>query len=461
MNRNELHECKNFRELAMKIWEQSMIESILNNEGIGGKIEDGKTLYGCYLKFQKVKINSEFDTFYNSMARAYNKVLDHKIQDEDDYIAGCIQAYEILCLYFEGKYKFRYIPKDVDDFIETIFTNDSLTREVVSYLVGIQYRITRNKLYHKLEGNEMITPHKWYWHTNKDGVTNNIYTDNRYEYLDQEYKFGQETPEATSYRILDEFYMAEGNVNNILNDIETEVFKEEEDSIYKYIYNNVISNGYKRKIDRLEKCGFFISKQIDEKIDKHNCLSYDDNGKLIYNSNYSVLERFMYGNKKTKFDLIKKEMNKSYMIDILISLPTDIYKEFVHYVNSEDVDNVNIYCYGKRFDYICETILNKLYQQQIMVKEVYYINEKDRVQKIKEIERYIRSLENINGYLKSKDIISIFDKTDKIFNAQMRKRFGIGKKKGLNLNVCLELLEMYGFIFEKVTNVQYIAHIER
>lgn len=457
MDRTELRRCKNYEELAMKIWEQNMIETKLaNEEEVYGKHEDGKILYGYYLKYKKQMENTPFDTFFWSLSRAYCKVID-KFTDEDDLVAGSISAYEILLLYFNGKYKFKYIPKDVNDFVDTIFDNPSLTNEIIFYLTGVQTRITKNKLYHKLSDNDTITPDKWYWHNHivneKTGnkKTNNIYIDNQYVPLDAPYRYGDEnTPESNSHRILDEFYLD----NNIeINDIESKLFKEDRESIYMYICNNLLTPGIKRKIDNIERgAGHHVNKQVKKKIHEHDCLNIDANGRMVFNENYNLLEKFTCTDKKGKFTLLKKIVNKKFIIDILTSLPNSVYRELIYYLNNSECYDCKVYYNSPRFEYICDKIFEVLYKQQKTVKDIYLFNEAERKEKIKEVETYIRSLEQKDGTLTNVAITKIFTKVDNLFKLNTEKKY---KKSEINTKLKLEKLEMCGFIFIEVTKGSY------
>ncbi len=463
MDRAKLEKCKTFEELAKEIWLQNYeISKVEHGQELGMYINGSTTmLYGLYLKFVRTITNSPFDVFFNIMATTYGKVLNS--YDEDTLDNASIQAYEVLLLYFQGKFKFKFIPNTPHDFVEFLFDKqrEGLCEELIYYLQGIQKRYVKNKLYCRKEGSDTcsISDIKYQWHINKRNekgkvVSQKIYVDITKVELDKPANESSDNRE-TQHWILDDFLSQQG----IVNDVEGQVFEfgDEQESLYMYLYN-ILNEKHKSFIDELKKnVGHYVKKGFYKECEKHDTLNVLEDGsiKFFYNSSFLNFGlKFMNADRISKFYMVKEILNKNrgsankILINIIYcELDVKTYRKLTEMLKCENRYQIIKYC-NKEFLIVVNGILQRYFEEQNKVKQITLFNEKERLKKIAMCEEYIRSKEK-NKMLMTKDINQIFIYVDKVFDLRTSKKY---MKSKVDMKLKLSIMKSLGFIFVKINN---------
>ena len=451
MDRVLLERCVSIQEIAKEIWRQSFNICTINDE-YGTYDQDKKVLWGFYLKSKKSIKNTPFDIYLNIVANSYCKIIN---EWNDRYYDGVLFGYEVMLKWLEGQYRFKYIPTTCEEFIDIIF-DEQKAIETTKYLCGVSNRLIKNALYCSYEKNG-ISKTKYYTHRiNKDGVDEKTFVDLLMIELDKPYEY-TEGQEASSHRILDEYLLK----NDKIDSVESELFdiNESEDSIYKYLYNNFLTENNKKRVDNSEldtNSNFYVRKKICKKIDNFDSLIFDKNGVLKFGGNFLDFgKKFMIVSLEEKFKMIKEGIDKnnsiaSLLTDIIYGLDYEITKEFVHMLKSDNEVEIKEYHTCDNFKVIIDNILNVYFEKQMKLKEIYLYNENTRRNKIIETEKYIRSLERKKDKtLGVMEINKIFKYAVELFDFKVT-----GKKKELTIDYKLNVLKKLGFVFEAVVDTK-------
>ena len=380
MDKVLLERCTNLQEIAKEIWKQSYRIRKIGEEY--GKHEEGSNLYGFYLRPIDTIINTPFDIYFKVASDSYCKIINEF--DEGRRYDGAVMAYEVMLNWLEGKYKFKYIPSTCEEFIEMIFDEEKAS-EITKYLCGVVQRLTRNALYCS-KTKSSISETKYYTHDTE----RTYYVDVIKTEIDKPYIYGQgENFEFNSHKILDEYLLKENKSTNV----ENEIFgiDETEEGIYKYLYNNLLSERNRAKIDNNIKDNnrnHYIRKRLERDIDNYNTIAFH-NGKLKWGGNFlDFAVKFMQVDCCNKLELLKKNMSgnttiSSILIDCIYSLDTNILKEFVKMINSTNVEERKEYCRSNNFKIIIDTVLEEYFKHQSKIKDIYLYNENERLKKVK------------------------------------------------------------------------------
>ena len=436
--------CVNIQEIAKEIWKQNYrIRKI--GEDDYGKYEEGSNLYGFYLRPIDVIINTPFDIYFKVASDSYCRIINEF--DEGRRYDGAVMAYEVMLNWLEGKYKFKYIPSTCEEFIEMIFDEEKAS-EITKYLCGVVQRLTRNALYCS-KTKSSISETKYYTHDKE----RTYYTDVVKVEIDKPYTWTDGQQEANSHRIVDEHLMN----NNKATTVEEEIFGiDAEEGLYKYLYNNILTEKNRMKIDNNIKDNnrnHYIRKKLERDIDSYNSIVFKD-GVLKWGGNFlDFAVKFMQVDCCNKLELLKKNMSgnttiSSILIDCIYSLDTNILKEFVKMINSTNVEERKEYCRSNNFKIIIDTVLQEYFKHQSKIKDIYLYNENKRLEKVKEVEEYIHSLERKDGTLGLSELKLIFELVVELYAINLKKY----KKRELTLKFRLKTMKELGYVFVKVDN---------
>ena len=442
MDRNILESCTNVKEIAREIWKQSY-------EVKYEKYEEGAALQGFYLKPIKEIDNTPFDVFFKLAGDTYCRIINE--YDEGRRYDGALSQYEIMINWLEGKYKFKYIPSTCEEFIEIIFDEEK-AKETTKYLNGVLQRLTRNALYCS-KTKSSISETKYYTHDKE----RTYYTDIIKVEIDKPYIYGQgENFEFNSHKILDEYLLKE----NKSTTVEDEIFgiDESEEGIYKYLYNNLLTEKNRMKIDNNIKDNnrnHCIRKKLGRDIDNYNSIAFNKDGVLKFGGNFLEFGKiFMSTDLYSKLELLKVNMKNNtitanILVDCIYELDVNILKEFVQILKCKDVSKVKRYCNGGSFRIIVDCILDEYFAHQRKIKEIYLYNEAERQKKVKEVERLIRSLERTDGTIGVVELKKIFDFVVEVYRMNFE---GIKKRELVSIEFKLDTMKKLGYVFVKVNN---------
>lgn len=443
MDRNILESCTNVKEIAREIWRQSY-------EVKYERYEEGVALQGFYLRPIREINNTHFDIFFKLASDTYCKIINEF--DEGRRYDGALSQYEIMINWLEGKYKFKYIPTTCEEFIEIIFDEEKAL-ETTKYLNGVLQRLTRNALYCS-KTKSSISETKYYTHDKE----RTYYVDVIKTEIDKPYIYGQgENFEFNSHKILDEYLLKENKCTNV----ENEIFgiDEAEEGIYKYLYNNFLTERNRTKIDNNIKDNnrnYYIRKKLERDIDNYNTIAFH-NGKIKWGGNFlDFADKFMQVDSYKKLQLLKKNMRgnttiSSILIDCIYSLDTNILKEFVKMINSTNVEERKEYCRSNNFKIIIDTVLEEYFKHQSKIKDIYLYNENERLEKVKKVEEYIHSLERKDGTLGLSELKLIFELVVELYEINLKKY----KKRELTLEFRLKTMKELGYVFVEVSSKIY------
>lgn len=454
MDRLKLERCTNVEEIAKELWRQNY--KISEIDGECGKYDEGK-LYGFYLKPIKNVVNTSFDIYFKICSDVYCRTINEF--DEGRRYDGAVMAYEVLLLWLNGKYtNFKYIPSTCEEFIEMIFDKDK-AQEITKYLVGVVQRLTRNALYCSREKSSISETKYWTHDAERQYYTDVIKVD-----IDRPYEYGQDGGfETNSHRILDEFLLKE-NKSTSIKSVEDELFAidEEECGVYRYLYNNLLSQKNRVLVDESKTDGntnYYIRKKLDNKIDRYNAIVLDENKRVIFGGNFLDFGyEFMVSSRLNKFNTIKEilknnNITSDILIDCIYNIDMEIIKEFVYILKINDIEKIESYCNSENFGVIIDSILNEYFIKQNRLKEMYLFGECERLEKIELVEEYIRGLERKDGVLLVMDINKIFTYTLKVYQLRLENKYTKTELKDVSRK--LEVLYELGFVFEEVKNKVY------
>ena len=439
--------CVNIQEIAKEIWKQNYrIRKI--GEDDYGKYEEGSNLYGFYLRPIDVIINTPFDIYFKVASDSYCRIINEF--DEGRRYDGAVMAYEVMLNWLEGKYKFKYIPSTCGEFIEMIFDEEKAS-EITKYLCGVVQRLTRNALYCS-KTKSSISETKYYTHDKE----RTYYTDVVKVEIDKPYTWGIEgQQEANSHRIVDEHLMN----NNKATTVEEEIFgiDEVEEGLYKYLYNNILTEKNRMKIDNNIKDNnrnHYIRKKLARDVDSYNSIVFKD-GVLKFGGNFLDFGKtFMSTDLYSKLELLKVNMKNNtatanILVDCIYELDVNILKEFVQILKCKDVEKVKRYCNGRSFRIIVDCVLDEYFSHQRKIKEIYLYNESERQKKVREVEGLIRSLERKDGTIGVIELKKIFDFVVEVYKINFE---GIRKRELISIEFKLGTMKELGYVFVKVDN---------
>ena len=446
MDKVLLERCMNLQEIAKEIWKQSYRIRKIGEDY--GKHEEGSNLYGFYLRPIDITINTPFDIYFKVASDSYCRIINEF--DEGRRYDGAVMAYEVMLNWLEGKYKFKYIPSTCEEFIEMIFDEEKAS-EITKYLCGVVQRLTRNALYCS-KTKSSISETKYYTHDKE----RTYYTDIIKVEIDKPYTWTDGQEEANSHKIVDEHLMN----NNKTTTVEDEIFgiDEVEEGLYKYLYNNLLTEKNRMKIDNNIKDNnrnHYIRKRLARDIDSYNSIVFNKDGVLKFGGNFLDFGKtFMSTDLYSKLELLKVNMKNNtatanILVDCIYELDVNILKEFVQILKCKDVSKVKRYCNGRSFRIIVDCILDEYFAHQRKIKEIYLYNESERQKKVKEVEKLIRSLERSDGTIGVVELKKIFDFVAEVYQINFE---GIRKRELTSIEFKLDTMKKLGYVFVKVDN---------
>lgn len=428
MNKEKLVSCETLEQCVNEILRQSMIVNETSGfyDYKGGR---GKTS-GLYLKINKKKINTVFDTLVCGLTYGYLNSIEYKLEGNinefvnDSIWDAIIMIQEVLLNWVNGKYNI-VTPNNVEELVEIIF-NEYKAQNVCNYLFGIIKRLAKNLLFcnSKYENNNFTAnPRKFSFKEIKDDkqIWNYCYVqlnsiDVRNDNDDN--IFGNNLRN----NILDDFYYKNDMLQNDLFEKEDNVegkleailqlFSKEKQDRIRAVFNNEETIGYKEAID----CNYSSRMNIKNK-EKKGVSFYNlkfENGYLCYAGDFIDFSFKLMQSQDLceKFHMIKRALNRedyvgNTLMDIILRLDYEIYHTFFQHL--KDSKYVKYYVKSDNFRLILDMILEEYKSQQNRFRQIYVYNETQRREKINKLKSELLKFEKDNC-INTTDISRVYRK---------------------------------------------------
>lgn len=426
MDRSRLETCNNLEECINEIWEQNYIRE--ENEN------------GFYLRANSRLNNSHFDILFIYAEKIFSEVT--KEDNDEAKKDGMLMMYNILKKWLGRELKFKYVPESVPELIALLYDLEK-SKETCRYLCGVLDRMTKNLLYASKD---------------KNSYSRNVYCTSNGEAKDY-----------TNVNMfeLDKTYNNNGEEVNGYDIFEAERYKNiseeyDEESIYKFIYNNVCTDRdreeIKKKLDMGSsyKCGVRANALV-KRIEKSNYNNIEvKDGKLVSCGNYLSFgyELMKSNDLLEKFEMIKRVINSrsrvgEIVLDLITDLDVKIYRQFFQHL--KDNRYVKYYVRSNNFREILDVLLNEYSMQQKRLKDIYCYNESMRREKIRIIKEMLSKYCDDNNIIDKNNFTKVYNELVKIFKID---RY-IGKEELRKVDTKIRLFGEFGFNIERLSNGKY------
>ena len=428
MNKKLLESCETLEQCVNVILRENMIinESVGFYDYKGGRSKTN----GLYLKINKKKINSGFDTLIHGLIYGYLNSIEYRLEGNineftnDSIWDAIVMVQEVLLNWVHGHYKIIY-PTTVEELIDIVF-NEYKAQNVCNFLFGVVKRLAKNLLFcnSKYENNNYtVNPRKFSFKEIKDGkqIWNYCYVqlnsiDVRNDNDDN--IFGNDLRN----NILDDFYYKNDMLQNDLFEKEDNVegkleailqlfSKEKQDRIRAVFNNEETTIGYKEAIDCSSRMS--IKRQEKKGVSFYN-LKFDENGYIAYAGDFIDFANKLMQSQDLceKFEMIKRALNRddsvgNTLMDIILGLDYEIYHTFFQHL--KDSKYVKYYVKSDNFRLILDMILEEYKSQQNRFRQIYVYNETQRREKINKLKSELLKFEKDNC-INTTDISRVYRK---------------------------------------------------
>lgn len=425
MNKEKLVSCETLEQCVNEILRENMIinESVGFYDGKGGR---GKT-NGLYLKINKKKINTNFDTLTYGLIYGYLDSIEYRLEGNINEFANdsiwdaIVMIQEVLLNWVHGHYKIIY-PTTVEELIDIVF-NEYKAQNVCNFLFGVVKRLAKNLLFcnSKYENNNYtVNPRKFSFKEVRDDkqIWNYCYVQlNSVDVRNDNDNniFGNNLKN----NILDDFYYKNNMLQNDLFESEDnaegkleailQLFSKEKQDRIRAVFNNEETIGYKEAIDCSSRVN--IKKQEKKGVSFYN-LKFDENGYLCYAGDFIDFSFKLMQSQDLceKFHMIKRALNRdnsvgNTLIDIILALDYKVYHKFFQHL--KDSRYVKYYVKSDNFRLILDAILEEYRGQQSRFREIFIYNESQRKNKINKLKSELLTLEKDNC-INAKDVNKLY-----------------------------------------------------
>lgn len=468
MNKEKLVSCETLEQCVNEI----LIENMIISESVGcvdGKGGRGKT-NGLYLKINKKKINSGFDTLVYGLVYGYLHGIEYNLDDlynefaNDSIWDAIVMIQEVLLNWVHGHYKIIY-PTTVEELVEIVF-DEFATQNICNYIFGVVKRLSKNLLAYssKYENNNItVNPRKYSIHTCKNGQqsweyiymqnlsidatrndNDNIFPNNtRINLLDKHYY---------DNNMLPTLYDDENSVNGKLEAI-LQLFRPDKADRIRAIYNNEETMGYKEAVDL--NCRMNLKNQEKKGVSFYN-LKFDKNGYMVYAGDFIdfSFKLMQSQNLYEKFYMIKRALNRddnvgNTLMDIILGLDYEIYHTFFQHLS--DSRYVKYYVKSDNFRVVIDTILEEYERQQNRFRQIYTYNETQRREKINKLKSELLKLEKDNC-INTTDINRVYRKYIQEFDLESYNNYN----KLNTMERKISSIRNIGFELEAISKQKYM-----
>ena len=400
MDFNMIEKCTSMKEVINQI----VIENYkISNETFSNKTSVENAM-GFYLYANKKQVNSGFDNLFYCFQRSFCKLMEDE-KEENIKWDSMILMYSVLINYTDKKYKFKYVPNTVEEFIELI-KDMNKSRQICKYLNGVATRLANNSLYCKRsENGNGYSDKKYYYHTQSKPKTVKKYVYiNKFE-LDRTYDLDEGL--SSGLDILDKEYLKNGQLDTIETNLEE--LKLAEESLFRHlieakIVTETLYRNIQRKIEEDYKVTFSKEQFMNkiERSEEFNAVAIK-NDKICFKGDFLV-----HGNKLmnmnsliNKFNYLKKIIDTTYysseiILEVIIAnLDVEVYTEFFRHLKDDRF--AKYYVETDNFTLILDTILNEYSAQQKRLKDIYTYNETQRKKKIEKLKELMKVKNNLKS----------------------------------------------------------------
>ena len=471
MNKEKLVSCETLEQCVNEILRKSMIvnESVGFYDYKGGRSKTN----GLYLKINKKKINSGFDTLVYGLVYGYLDSIEYRLEGNINEFANdsiwdaIVMVQEVMLDWANGRYCNVITPKDVEDLVDIVFDEEK-SQNVCNYLFGIIKRLAKNLLFcsAKYDNNNFtVNPRKISMHTTnkKDGTQKWIYEYVELNSVDKTYECDNIFGVDTRVNILDKYYF-DNNMSTTLYESEDNVYGKLE-AILQFFnpnkrekirktFENEENISYKDAVD--SSCRLNLKKQCMKDASYRN-VKFDKNGNILYAGDFVDFSFKLMQSQDLceKFNMIKKALKRNdcvgnTLMDIILELDYEIYHTFFQHL--KDSKYVKYYVKSEGFRVILNAILEEYKGQQNRFKEIYCYNETQRLEKIDKLRnKLLNSIRN-DGSI---DIVKI----NRVYLSYIEEFDLMEYNSKLQLNKIenkITAIRNIGFEMEKVNNRKYL-----
>lgn len=436
MNFSAIERCETFIDVINEILCQNyrISTETFNNKSC---VENAQ---GFYLYANKEQVNSAFDNIYFCFECTFCKLMEDR--EENTKWDSVMLMYQVMINYVNKKYKFKYVPNTVAEFVELI-KDMNKSKQICKYLNGVASRLAGNSLYCKRSENG-YSDKKYYHHIQSKPKTVKQYVYiNKFE-LDRTYDLDTDGF-SSGIDVLDIENMKYNRIDTVEENVKDLQFAEE--SLIKHlIESKIITERALKNIQRtLEEEDYKIilsRQQVMSKIENNrdfNAVAIK-NDKIYYGGDFLThANKLMHMSSLIeKFNFLKKIINSdsSIILDLITDLDTEVYTEFFRHLKDDRF--AKYYVETDNFTLILDTILNEYSAQQQRLRDIYTYNETQRKEKVKKLREIMKDMNSLK----------------KMWEAFMQE-FNLNKCKSIESKQKVEILEYYLDVEIEIRNNKY------